>query len=203
MIRLVGALAYRTSSALTGNKAFMAALSEYEYADNCAYDGAFHLWHFPGPRGEIAKTINAQNSSKLKFPAILNFLPIREVIANSAGYPQHQLTLNLAIAASTLSDWTTQQREVQTFDLVLRPIYREFMRQIALSGYFMARYGDLPHEKYEVYTTGGNQKELEYEWGEHIDVIEVRNLTLILNPKLCDRDIRTIEEDNRLLTTFN
>jgi hypothetical protein len=201
--KAIGAAVYRTREALNGNKAFLKALESYEYCHNSLYDGEFHLWHYPGTYAEIARCIIDQTNSRYKFPAILNFLPVREITRRVGGDTIVSVSVNLAIVASTLSDWLTEQREPQTFDLVLRPIYDEFLRQIGMTRYFETGYGDIPHTKYEVFTTGGNQGALVKTWGEHVDAIEIHDLELILNPKLCEEDYAQMVEDNYLLTTFN
>lgn len=128
-------------------------------------------------------------------------MPVREVTRN--GKPSvTTISLNLAICASTLSDWLTGQREVQTFDLVLRPIYEEFIRQVGKCIYFIQGYGMPPHTKYEAFTTGNNEGVLVKQWGEHIDAIEIHDLQLTLNTRLCDRDFALIDEENRLLKDF-
>lgn len=130
-------------------------------------DGKFGFWHFPGTQAEISAVLlklgEAVNGSMLKFPAVLNFQSIRQQRKGDAV----TLNYNLAIAGSVKSTWTTREREAELFERVLRPVYDEFMRQAALSGYFLTDYGLPPHDYYEVFTTGGNAAQIKDLYGEH------------------------------------
>ena len=151
---IIGSLVWRTREALNRNAAFLDALAGYYYAPNCLVDGKFGFWHFPGTQAEISAVLlklgEAVNGSMLKFPAVLNFQSIRQQRKGDAV----TLNYNLAIAGSVKSTWTTREREAELFERVLRPVYDEFMRQAALSGYFLTDYGLPPHDYYEVFTTG-------------------------------------------------
>ena len=169
---IIGSLVWRTREALNRNAAFLDALAGYYYAPNCLVDGKFGFWHFPGTQAEISAVLlklgEAVNGSMLKFPAVLNFQSIRQQRKGDAV----TLNYNLAIAGSVKSTWTTREREAELFERVLRPVYDEFMRQAALSGYFLTDYGLPPHDYYEVFTTGGNAAQIKDLYGEHVDAIE-------------------------------
>ncbi len=205
--RLVGSLVYQTRTALNANKAFMDALTEYKYYPNCLYDDKFHLWHYPGTHEEIShimvelgKTIEGQRQ---KFPCIMNFLPVAETIINSGRVQAIQVRLNLAICATTFSEWKTQTRERIVFDKVLRPIYEEFIHQSSRSGYLQNGYGIAAHTKHEIYTTGANAGQIHDRYNEFIDAIEISNLLLTLDPTLCDKfQIKMSEESDKVLTEF-
>ena len=188
---IIGSLVWRTREALNRNAAFLDALAGYYYAPNCLVDGKFGFWHFPGTQAEISAVLlklgEAVNGSMLKFPAVLNFQSIRQQRKGDAV----TLNYNLAIAGSVKSTWTTREREAELFERVLRPVYDEFMRQAALSGYFLTDYGLPPHDYYEVFTTGGNAAQIKDLYGEHVDAIELHNLSLVLKP-LCRRQLRII-----------
>lgn len=201
--RLVGSLVYRTREALNANRVFMDNLEEYTYSGDCLYNGKFHLWHYPGTPPEISECVleigSKPQGARYKFPAVLNFLPVDQI--TRAGSPGVKtISLNLAICASTQSDWLTEQREPQTFDLVLRPVYEELLRQICKCRYFVQGYGNPPHKALELFTRGSKEGVLVKFWGEHIDAIEIHGLQLTLNPRLCEKDLQQMEEENGLLS---
>lgn len=198
--KIMGALVYRTRQALGRDPQFLAQLAAYRYSPNCLVNGEFLFWHFPGTQPEISSVLlrlgEHPNGGRLKFPAVLNFQSIRQ------DKDANRVTLhyNLAIAGSVLGEWTTQRREAEVFDRVLRPIYAEFIRQIVSCGYFSLDYGLPPHQYYEVFTTGGNTARIMDMYGEHIDAIELHDLTLPLRANLCEREYRKIEADDARVT---
>ena len=196
---IIGSLVWRTREALNRNAEFLDTLAGYYYAPNCLIDGKFSFWHFPGTQAEISAVLlklgEALNGSMLKFPSVLNFQSIRQQRKGDAV----TLNYNLAIAGSVKSTWTTQERETELFDKVLRPVYDEFMRQVLLSGYFLTDYGQPPHDYYEVFTTGGNAAQIKDLYGEHVDAIELHNLSLVLKP-LCRRQLERIATENDRVT---
>lgn len=197
--KLIGSLVYRTRAALNGNQAFKKELAQYTYSPNCLVDDEFLFWHYPGTHNEISRNLleigKHVNGSRVKFPAILNFQAIRQEKSGE----DVKLVYNLAIVGSVLSEWTTEQREVQVFDRLLRPIYVEFMSQIQKAGYFHLNYGNPPHTYYEIFTTG-NDERIMNRYGEFVDAIELHNLTLKLRVNLCKRDYARIETENALVT---
>lgn len=189
-IKVIGALIYRTREVLNANKDFLAGLHDYEYADLCCYGNCFNLWHYPGTPEEIAGIFGEIKDSGLKFPSVFNFQAMRQQLSGN----MLTVTYNLAFTAITGKDWTTEQRDEQTFDLVLRPVLAEFFRQVSKCGYFIGRQTN--YTRYDVYTTG-NSKGIMYDrYGDYIDAIEVQNLALNLNMRLCHKDIERIEHEN-------
>lgn len=199
--KIIGALAYRTMSALNGNTAFKARLAaEYPYVANCLVDGEFHLWHYFGTHSEISKVITAiaqdMNGSYVKFPSFLNFMPVEQRIS---GYG-HTISFNLAIAASTNSEWLSDQRFDIVFDTLLRPIYEAFMLQVISCGWFAFPAGMPVHSKFECPTTGSYSGTIISKYSEHIDVIELRGLQLPLKRlSMCEDEIVQIEADGMLV----
>lgn len=198
--KIIGSLVYRTREALNNDASFMEIIKNYEFYPSCVYKDSFSLWHYPGTPNEISNVLIAMNKgkegSKLKFPSVFNFQSIRQ---NKNG---NSLTIyyNLAFVAPVVSTWLTQEREEQVFKPILRPIYEEFFRQITKSGYFRSAYGFIPHDYYEVFTTGNNQDELiKGRYGDFIDAIEVHNIGLTIK-RLCQKDLDTIEHENNLVT---
>lgn len=196
--KIIGSIVYRTREALRGDSIFLSKLEEYNYHSNCFLNGLFSFWHFPGTGEEISRVVQKLGESNLgcvKYPSLFNFHPIRQNIGKETTY-----TYNLAFVSLTNSEWLTEEREEQVFAPLLRPLYNEFFNQVKRSGYFKLGFGDIPHECYEVFTTGNNQDELiQGRYGDYIDAIEVHNLSLTLK-KLCDKDIERIELENKLVT---
>ncbi len=199
--RIIGALAYRTMSALNGNAPFMARLAaEYPYASNCIVNGEFDLWHYFGTHYEISQTITsiAQdiNGSLVKFPSFLTFLPVEQRVNGL----DKTLIYDIAIAASTNSKWTSDQRETLVFETLLRPIYDEFMRQIVTSGWFLLPAGLPTHSKFECYTTGEYSGAILNRYSEYLDAIEIRGLQLPLKrADICEVEVRQMGEDGAII----
>jgi hypothetical protein len=188
-------------SALNGNEPFIARLlGEYPYSQNCVVNGELNLWHYFGTHYEISQVITSiaqgENSSLVKFPSFLNFLPVEQRVSSL----DRTLTYNVAIAASTNSKWTSDQRERLVFDTLLRPIYEEFIRQIGLSGWFQYSAGDPAHSMFECYTTGEYSGRILNQYSEYIDAIEIRGLQLPLKKTdICIRELERIESDNSIV----
>jgi hypothetical protein len=206
--RLVGSVVYRARKALNANRAFMAALAEYKYRPNSLHDGVFNLSHWVGTHMEIADVIKELGKtiagSKVKFPCVMNFLPVVETVINpSHGGTLTQIQLNLAICALTDKGWKTPMRELKVFDTILRPVYDELIRQFATSPYLQHGYGQPQHTKMEIYTTGPNAGQVKDRYGDHMDALEIHNLTLTLNPSLCDKHYAQMaDESNMVITEF-
>lgn len=198
--KIIGSLIYRTRKGLNGNSGFVKSMLDYEYSGNLFVNNEFSLWHYPGTNNEISNILlgisKHPKGALVKFPSIFNFHPIRQE-------KREDITLhyNLAIVCLVDSTWTTEQRESQVFDRVLRPIYEEFMKQVELCNYFIKGYGNIPHTYYEIFTTGGNAGEIMDRYGDYIDAIEIHDLTVTLNSRLCQRDLILMEEENNLVTS--
>jgi len=198
--KIMGAIVYMTREALRNDRKFLDALSCYEYAPSCIYKDLFSFWHYPGTFNEVSSTLlsikDVKDGDKLKYPALLSFHPIRQEITETT-----TITYNLAFIGSSLDRWTTEERERETFDLLLRPIYRTFLDQLRKSLYFNLPLSGIPHVMYEVPTTGREKGVLIERYGDCIDAIELHSLKLTLHPNtLCNASrIREIEEKNKLV----
>lgn len=197
-IKVIGAIIYRTRESLNSDNNFIENLKRYEYADLCCCDGYFNLWHYPGTSEEISAILGKLKDSGLKFPSVFNFQAMRQQVSNRT----LTVTYNLAFTAITDKEWTTEQRDVQTFDLVLRPVFNEFIRQISECGYFNGVTRQLDYTKYEVFTTGNSGGVINDRYGDYIDAIEVQNMTLNLKTDLCNKDIKRIELENSLVVNL-
>lgn len=193
---IIGSLVYRTREALNKNNRFMKALSDYAFVDNCVVGGKLHLWHYPGTMNEISDILlnlnKHRNGHLLKFPSVLNFQNIKQERGSET-----VIHYNLAIVAPVLSEWFTEDRESQAFDLLLRPIYDEFLHQIKISGYFNLDYGTPQHTCYEVFTTGDSTGVMLERYGDNMDAIELHDLRLELKPSLCNSD--NIKRESKLV----
>lgn len=197
-IKVIGSLVYRTRESLRKDKKFLSGLKGYTYANSLISDN-INLWYYPGTHQEIKNVLltldKHKEGKKSKFPGLFNFMAVKQTIAGL----NRSMVFNLAFVAPVNSEWTTEQREAEVFERVLRPIYQEFINQVIKSGYFKIGYGTPSHTYYEVYTTGNNGGELIKQYGDHIDAIELHNLQLILKDCYTPEIIEKIEKDNQLL----
>lgn len=195
--KIIGSLTYRTRESLRKNNSFLKGLDKYQFRAELFNNELFNLWHIPGTFNEISNVFLELGKSEkfnLKYPAIFNINPIRQ-IKNGQTNTSY---FNLILVAPVLSEWLTQQREEEVFTPLLRPIYDEFIKQVIKSGYFID-FGIPQHEYYEVFTTGNTGGVLLEKYGDHVDAIELHNLTLKLK-NICGRDYDKIEYENNLVT---
>lgn len=201
--KLIGSAVFRTMEALNGNTAFIEGARQYEFWPNCFKDGKLHLWHYPGTPNEIANILvqvgKLLDGASLKFPAVLDYHPIRQRITMLGNRPVNMVHYNLAIIAPVRSNWTTEEREKYVFEPLLRPIYEEFVRQVKSSPAFHVGYA-IPHDYYEVFTTGSSAQTVLQRYGDYIDAIELHNLALTIRPSLCSRDLEKLYEENDWVT---
>jgi hypothetical protein len=195
--RITGSLVYRTREALRGNTAFLEKLKGYEYYPSCfSPEGRFNLWHYPGTHGEISSYFLRIPDSRLKFPALLSFNPVKETVkARQVTY-----IFNLAFVAPVHPEWCTETREAEVFDRLLVPVYTEYMHQVKMSGYFDTTYGDVPHTRFKIFTTGKAKDGIVDSYGDHIDALEIHALEL--KAKACypaETVIRMNEENNSVI----
>ena len=195
-IKIIGSLVYRTRRALRDNKDFLKGIDVYAFADNCFLNDELNLWHYPGTHNEISSVLRVIENPEFKFPALLNFQPVKQTISEN----ETVVYYNLAFVAPVLKNWTTEQREEQVFDKVLRTIYAEFMRQISKCGYFVPFIGMPSHSMYEIFTTGKSSAQVMSTYGDHLDAIEIHNLKLTLNTSECNSRVQKIDEENYLVT---
>ena len=197
-IAVVGSLVYRTREALNANPAFLLGLAGYPFLDTRQGCG-IGFWHYPGTQGEISGILNAASeiTSQWQYPSLMDLQPVRQ--RRTAGHTA--LRLNLVFAAPVAGQWTTEERERLVFDPLLRPLYREFMRQVDRSGYFIPDgYDDpYPHEMYENFATGGDDGVIMERYGNYLSAIEVHNLELKLSNELCDDQVGRILCENALV----
>lgn len=197
--KIIGSLVYGARESLRNDISFLSGLDAYDYKESCFYNGKFNLWHYPATHNELSDILEqlGQSTRQIKYPAVFNLNPIRQDRSGS----DITIYFNLAIIAPVLSEWLTQEREEQVFIPLLRPIYNSLIEQTKKKGYILSR-GFPSHRYYEVFTTGKTGGALLERYGDHLDAIELQNLTLTIG-KLCEKDLGQIEEENRLVTDNN
>jgi hypothetical protein len=208
--QIIGSLVYRTRKALNTNPAFLASAQSYVNAlqeatgkgyDLFAPDGKIQLWHYCGTAEEIASYfLKMQDAalSRYKFPAVFNYQPVREDFGLKGNISAK--TFNLAFVAPTNPEWGTPTREKKVRDKLLVHIYREFIRQIRKSKYFLVPVGGLVHTSYWVPTTGeGITRVLDYLYSDFMDAIQVVNLRLQVYDTACKNDENLLNRESNLV----
>lgn len=119
-----------------------------------------------------------------KYPIICLRSPVNETREGR----ETRVNLDIAILVNTLKNYTNEQREVESFQKVLRPIYEDFMKRLnkhknvesAYSGYH-------PHTYTENYRYGrlglhgGDDKKFK----DFVDAIEIGSLSLTIKNLNC------------------
>jgi hypothetical protein len=195
--KIIGYLAYKTREELNKNIRFKEAVRVYSKWQTCFSGDYFNLWHYPGTDNEISGVFQKidnkiQLGSKLKFPSILDYMPVRQDVTNT-----RTIYYNLAIIAPVNGDWMTDKRDNEVFEPLLRWIYDEFINQIEKSGISLS-YNPPKHTYYENFTTDDKEELLVKRYGAWIDAIEMHNLAINIKP-LCDKHIQEIYEYDRLV----
>jgi hypothetical protein len=195
----MGSLVYRTREALRNNAEFLASLEGYQFAPDCFVDGKFSLWHYPGTHDEITGALLNINESQWKFPSLLNFQEVREDVKPEGDVYYYKL----AFAALTDSTWFTETRERYVFDLLLIPIYLEFMEQLKKSRYFvlsLKEFNNMPnHTRYKVFTTGKSNSAIINMYGDYADALEIHQLNLQTKDCFTRDELKQIEKENDLV----
>lgn len=207
--KLIGSVVQRTLEALNADPAFVEAAKAYAFWPNCSENGRLRLRHSLGTPTEIADTLAAftppADATALNLPAVLDIHPVRQIREVGGGMrPENRIVYNLAIVAPARREWPTGQQEQEVFETILRPIGDELIRQIKRSPAFATGY-ELEYDCYEVFATGeasggsdGEGPVLRY--GDAIDAIEIRNLTLSLRPDLCEKTLNGLYAESDQVT---
>ena len=123
-------------------------------------------------------------TSPLKFPIICLYSPFTE----ERDAEDVRVSLEFIIMVNTEKDYTNEDRELISFDKVLRPIYRLFMDEIRGDRRFVSDYrGVVPHQYTENYRYGrvGVLGPDGKPFRDFIDAIEIRNLDLTIKKEKC------------------
>lgn len=123
-------------------------------------------------------------TSPLKFPIICLYSPFTE----ERDAEEARVSLEFIIMVNTEKNYSNEDREIISFDKVLRPIYRLFMDEIRGDRRFASDYrGVVPHQYTENYRYGrvGVLGPDGKPFRDFIDAIEIKNLDLTIKNVKC------------------
>ena len=118
------------------------------------------------------------------WPVVMLFTDFPETMDNTGGGYFQTVTLQIVIAMITERNLFAEQRLNINFKPILQPIYEALMQSIMRSAYFVVQsQKQIRHTKYDRYFWGktglyGNSGNM---FNDHIDAIEIQNLTLRVN----------------------
>lgn len=132
---------------------------------------------------EIQQTLVEQSRDtewKAKmYPKLILFLDITEthgaVITAS---------INLAIVTTTNKAFKALDREIESFDKVLHPLYKLFMEQIELAPGIRFEY-PIEHDKTDRYFWGSEPTPDQNVFAALLDAIEINSLSIMIDDKKC------------------
>lgn len=173
-------------------KAIAAKVSAIMTPELQAYDSMITGVHYlHGHPAEIIETLGQRDKSKTmvydKYPLIALFQDFPERVAEDVGI-MSEITLHLIIARATRPDYKAAERYQYNFKPVLYPVYYELLKQLHLSKAFITKAPTMiRHIKIDRLYWGReglwkNQGNIFNDW---IDCIEIRDLKLKVNQKLC------------------
>lgn len=128
----------------------------------------------------------ASFGSEMKFPVIVLFCPVNERRGNANW--RSIAKVRVLIACSSTRKWSNEEREVYSFEKMLRPIYRRFLEELkADTRLDFGSQDEVAHEYSENYTYGryGAYTGTGEEVSEPIDAINITNLELKVNNIKC------------------
>ena len=150
---------------------------------------ALHYDH--GHPAEIIETLRQKDDTQTfrfdKYPLIALFQDFDEVVKPNSGI-QSEVSLNLIIARPTLPEYKASERYEKNFRPFLYPAYDELLYQINKSKAFLTKGVSLiEHTKIDRLYWGRkglfrNQGNIFNDW---LDCIEIKNLKLKVNLKIC------------------
>lgn len=140
---------------------------------------------------EVIETLNQKDASETyqfdKYPLIALFQDFPERVSDNTGI-QSEATLHLIIARATKADFKAAERYDYNFRPVLYPVYEELLYQIHRHPAIISKGPALiRHTKYDRLYWGrqglyGNEGNI---FNDRIDCIEIRDLQLKFNQKIC------------------
>lgn len=161
-------------------------------AEMKAYDALITGVHYEhGHPMEIIETLGQKDESDTyrfrKYPLIALFQDFPERVSDRPGF-QSEVTLHLIIARATVQDFKAAERYDYNFRPVLYPCYEALMEEIHRHHAFTTKSPSvIEHTKYDRLYWGrqglyGNEGNI---FNDRIDCIEIRDLKLIVNKKIC------------------
>lgn len=128
----------------------------------------------------------ASRVGKLKFPIVMLFSPFKETRDSHKHYTAAKV--GLLIATGSSKEWNNEEREVMSFENILRPIYRRLIDALKADRRLDFGYhGIVKHEYSENYSYGryGAYDSSGEAISEPIDAINIRNLELTVKLPKC------------------
>ncbi len=114
-------------------------------------------------------------NSAVKYPLIALFQDFEEIAGTGAGI-MAEVKLELIIATMTKPEYNASQRMCYSFIPILYPIYKQFIKSVHKSGYFMVKGEyDIKHTKTDRMFWGKNKAAA---FGDYVDAIHITNLEL-------------------------
>lgn len=132
---------------------------------------------------EIQQTLTEQSrdiewKAKL-YPKLLLFLDIEETVGALT-----EASINLAICTTTNKAWKALDREVESFEKVLHPLYRLFLKELELAPFISVSY-PIEHRKTDRYFWGSQPTPEQNIFSAALDAVEINNLILTIDNNIC------------------
>lgn len=123
-----------------------------------------------------------------KFPLIALFCPVKEKRDSRNYYSRSKISL--VIACSTTKDWSNEEREVNSFINILRPIYNRLLDVLQQDGRLDWGPDEIvKHDYSENYSYGryGAMTDTGQEVSDPIDAIDISSMEITINNSNCRR----------------
>ena len=123
------------------------------------------------------------DSRDRQYPMIMLIEDIQQDVTDK-DYNGVKARLDILIVCASKAEYRGEQRRLNSFVPILRPIYAEFMTLLAKSMYihgYLGRNGYYPHQYREMYNLGTNEGKTAYNLPDFLDGIEIRDLQLQFN----------------------
>lgn len=130
----------------------------------------------------------SESELPLKFPLIALFCPINE--KRDSRHYHSKSKVSLVIACSSTKDWTNEEREVNSFRNILRPIYERLLEVLLGDMRFDWGIDDkVKHDYSENYSYGryGAMTATGQEVSDPIDAIDISSMEITINNPNCRR----------------
>lgn len=132
---------------------------------------------------EIQQTLVEQSRDtewKAKmYPKLILFLDIPEAYGNVI-----TVSINLAIVTSTNKAFKALDREIESFEKVLQPLYKLFLQELELAPKVNFQY-PIEHEKTDRYFWGSDPTPDQNVFAALLDAIEINSLAVIIDDNIC------------------
>lgn len=121
-----------------------------------------------------------KNYKNKQYPLIMLIEDIQQDVSDRS-FNGVKAKLDLLIVCPSKAEYYGEQRRLNSYVPVLRPIYAEFMTELAkhikIKGY-LGKNGYYPHQYREMYNMGTNEGKTAYKLPDYLDGIEIRDLDL-------------------------